>query len=210
MALKTSSKKIRSRKGQFFIIFTSILLFMIITIVLIRFSSTSANQPDKMGHYIFKNIQKDMERVVNIIMNINQTSLQVETTMNEYMIFLSNFTERHSLDFRAYYFIGLSSGSELNVTAGNFYDSSLTNINITITDATPLTTQQNITILTANNETTVSFDNAFSTYDSVTVNITHDTISSPMTFTTTVNSVFEVFYLQLGRNQDLWINRIIK
>lgn len=202
--------KCRSRKGQFFIIFTSVLLFMIITIVLIRFASTTNAQPDKMGHYIFKNIQKDMERVVNIIMNINQTSLQVETTMNEYMFFISNFTARHSLDFKSYYFIGLSNGAELNVTAGNFYDASLTNINITVTDATPTLSYRNISSLATNMETTVSFDNAFSSYDTVQINITHDTIGEPIVFTTTANSVFEVFYLQLGRDQNLWINQIIK
>ena len=201
--------KTQSRKGQFFIIFTSILFFMIVTIVIIRYSYMTVKPPDEIPHYIFLNLQDDIEDVVNIIMSINQTSEQVETTMHEYMCFLSNFSEYHSLDFRSYYFIGLAKGSELNITVGNFYNTPLRNINITVTDDTPSTTQQNITILTTENETTVSFADAFNTYNTVQINITHDNLAVPVVFNMTSNSVFEVFFLELGRDRDLWVKRIV-
>ena len=169
----------------------------------------SVKEPDETAHYIFNNFQSDMEDVVNIIMVLNQTSDQIEMTMHEYLNFLSNFSKYHSLDFRSYYFIGLAKGSDLNVTVGNFYGSSLTNINITITDDTPLTNIQNISVLTNINKTTVSFDNAFGTYNVVRVNISHDTIDAPVVFNMTSNSVFEVFFLELGHDRDLWVKKIV-
>lgn len=201
--------KLKSRKGQFFIIFTSVLLFMIISIVLIKFNYTSPGSSTEQTHYMFENTQSDMERVVNIILSMNRTSQQFETTMHEYYSFLSNYSNNHGLDLRSYYFIGLPDNNHLNITVGNFYGSSLTDINISLTDPASSTTTNNISILTDENETTLAFDNAFDTYNTMEVSINFTDLDELIEFNTTRSSVFEVFYLELGRDNNTWIQKTV-
>ncbi|MCK5299917.1 MAG: hypothetical protein KAJ54_02100, partial [Candidatus Aenigmarchaeota archaeon] len=84
-----------------------------------------------------------------------------------------------------------------------------TDINISLTDPASSTTTNNISILTDENETTLAFDNAFDTYNTMEVLINFTNLDEPISFNTTKSSVFEVFYLELGRDNNTWIKKIV-
>ncbi|MCK5062506.1 MAG: hypothetical protein KAR23_01125, partial [Candidatus Aenigmarchaeota archaeon] len=110
------------------------------------------------------------------------------------------------LDLEGYYIIGLPLGNGLNITVGNFRQYSLDNIEINITNSTG-TQSRNITILGPWMESTLDFSSVFGSSENITVSIDFAQLDSPIAFNTT-RKVFEVFELELGKQQDLWVNLV--
>jgi hypothetical protein len=201
---------LNSRKGQFFIIFVSILMFIIISIVLIRFSYVSDQSLNTHTKYIFDNIQSDMVYFVNIILNNNSTSQNIEYLFPKYYTFLSHYSNEHKLNLKSFYVLGLPYSNHLNVTIGNHYHTNISQIKITLTDQINSPHLINITNFFHQNHTTYHIPNIFESTDTIHINFTNSIIDQEIVFNSTTGSVFEIFYLELRDDKDTWVNKIDK
>ncbi|MCK5235151.1 MAG: hypothetical protein KAJ88_04865, partial [Candidatus Aenigmarchaeota archaeon] len=156
--------------------------------------------------YMFTNMKSELNYVVNVIVADSTDSTNIEDKMYTFFNFLDIYSKNHNLDLEGYYIIGLPLGNGLNITVGNFRQYSLDNIEINITNSTG-TQSRNITILGPWMESTLDFSSVFGSSENITVSIDFAQLDSPIAFNTT-RKVFEVFELELGKQQDLWVNLV--
>ncbi|MCK5235042.1 MAG: hypothetical protein KAJ88_04310 [Candidatus Aenigmarchaeota archaeon] len=194
------------RKGQFYIISVAVLIFMISLILASRFMYPSQTAELDRTQYMFTNMKSELNYVVNVIVADSANSTNIEDKMHIFFDFLGIYSKNHNLDLEGYYIIGLPLETDLNITVGNFRQYSLDNIEINITNSTG-TLSRNITILGPGMESTLNFSSVFSGSENITVLIDFAQLDSPITFNTT-RKVFEVFELELGKQQDLWVNLV--
>ncbi len=194
------------RKGQFYIISVAVLIFMTSLILASRFMYPSQTAELDRTQYMFTNMKSELNYVVNVIVADSANSTNIEDKMHIFFVFLDTYSKNHNLNLEGYYIIGLPLGDDLNITVGNFRQYSLDNIEINITNSTG-TQSQNITILGPGMESTLNFSSVFSSSGNITVLINFAQLDSPIAFNTT-RKVFEVFELELGKQQDLWVNLV--
>lgn len=194
------------RKGQFYIISVAVLIFMTSLILASRFMYPSQTAELDRTQYMFTNMKSELNYVVNVIVADSANSTNIEDKMHIFFVFLDTYSKNHNLNLEGYYIIGLPLGDDLNITVGNFRQYSLDNIEINITNSTG-TQSQNITILGPWTESTLNFSSVFSSSGNITVLINFAQLDSPIAFNTT-RKVFEVFELELGKQQDLWVNLV--
>ncbi|MCK4927673.1 MAG: hypothetical protein KAJ20_00615 [Candidatus Aenigmarchaeota archaeon] len=194
------------RKGQFYIISVAVLIFMISLILASRFMYPSQTAELDRTQYMFTNMKSELNYVVNVIVADSTDSTNIEDKMYTFFNFLDIYSKNHNLDLEGYYIIGLPLGNGLNITVGNFRQYSLDNIEINITNSTG-TQSRNITILGPWMESTLDFSSVFGSSENITVSIDFAQLDSPIAFNTT-RKVFEVFELELGKQQDLWVNLV--
>ncbi len=194
------------RKGQFYIISVAVLIFMISLILASRFMYPSQTAELDRTQYMFTNMKSELNYVVNVIVADSANSTNIEDKMHIFFDFLNTYSKNHNLDLEGYYIIGLPLETDLNITVGNFRQYSLDNIEINITNSTG-TLSRNITILGPGMESTLNFSSVFSGSENITVLIDFAQLDLPIAFNTT-RKVFEVFELELGKQQDLWVNLV--
>ena len=194
------------RKGQFYIISVAVLIFMTSLILASRFMYPSQTAELDRTQYMFTNMKSELNYVVNVIVADSADSTNIEDKMHIFFVFLDTYSKNHNLDLEGYYIIGLPLGDDLNITLGNFRQYPLDNIEINITNSTG-TQSRNITILGPWMESTLNFSSVFGGPENITVLINFAQLDSPIAFNTT-RKVFEVFELELGKQQDLWVNLV--
>ncbi|MEA2003972.1 MAG: hypothetical protein U9O53_03350 [archaeon] len=192
------------KKGQFYILSIAVIIFLISLIFASRFMYPAQTAELDRTQYMFTNMKSELNYVVNVIVADSANSTNIEDKMHYFFDFLDAYSKNRNLDLEGYYFIGLPVGDDLNVTVGNFRDSSLDNIGISITCSAGVL-NQNITVLGSGSEKTLSFGSVFSGLDNITVSMGFTQLESPIVFNTT-RKVFEVFELELENQQDLWVN----
>ncbi|NOQ37310.1 hypothetical protein GQ472_00350 [archaeon] len=194
------------RKGQFYIISVAVLIFMTSLILASRFMYPSQTAELDRTQYMFTNMKSELNYVVNVIVADSADSTNIEDKMHIFFVFLDTYSKNHNLDLEGYYILGLPRGDDLNITVGNFRQYSLDSIEINITNSTG-TQSRNITILGPWTESTLNFSSVFGGSENITVLINFAQLDSPIAFNTT-RKVFEVFELELGKQQDLWVNLV--
>lgn len=192
------------KKGQFYIISVAVIIIMVSFMISSKFISPKAVAEDERTRSMFSNMKSELNYVVNIIIADSANSTNIEHKMHDFFDFLRIYSKMRSTDLKGYYFIGLPLDDDLNITIGNFLQEPLTFIEINVTNATA-TLSRNITSLLSENETTVSFESVYSGAENITVLIDFTRLSSPITFNAT-RKVFEVFELELGNEDELWVN----
>ncbi len=194
------------KKGQFYILSITVIIFMISLIFASRFMYPVQTAELDRTQYMFANMKSELNYVVNVIVADHANSTNIEEKMHSFFDFLDTYSKNRNLDLEGYYFIGLPVGDDLNITVGNFRDSSLDNIDISVTCSAGVL-NQSITVLNPGFENTLSFSSVFSGLDNITVSIEFTQLKSPIVFNTT-RKVFEVFELELENQQDLWVNTV--
>lgn len=190
------------RKGQYFIIGAAALCFAIAYILLGQYAINIEVGPSDKN--TFDNIKNDFPNVVNIILQENKTTSNLEEDMRDYIKFLDDYSERHAINLTGYFIIGLpykeKTAKKMNVTIGNFMKKSISDFKIVLDG-------KSYTINTMENDNITSFNYTLNNnYFEVKYNFSE--LGENVSFETS-NKLFEVFEITADIQNKVWKDRVI-
>ncbi len=192
------------RKGQVYIISVTIIIFMTSLILAAKYSPPADIRQSERIQFMFENMQEELNYVINLIVAEDASSKNIEIKMHNFFSYLEDYSIRKNIYFGGFYFVGLPDEDNLNMTMENFMDHNMTGIKINITNITG-SNVKTLSYLDNGNPETLTFDGLFSGNDSIDIEISFDQRKTPIGFSTE-RKLFQVYELELGRNEDLWVN----
>lgn len=190
------------RKGQYFIIGA---VFLCLAISYILLSQQVINiEVSPSDKNTFDNIKDDFPNVVNIILQENKTTSNLEEDMLDYFKFLDDYAKRHAMNLTGYFIIGLpykeKTTKKMNVTIGNFRKENINNFKIVLDGK-----EYTINTMENNNITSLNYtlDN---NYFEVKYNFSE--LGENVSFETS-HKLFEVFEITADIQDKVWKDRII-
>lgn len=193
------------RKAQYYILAAAFVIFMVASIYFV--SRTTFNIKNTASDYIFSNIKNDFPNAVNTIVENNSDSASIEANMSTYINFLQNYTQRRNLILRGYFVVGVPHGNDLNITIGNFYNSSLYNFEVNATNNTATLSNKQIILEKNQVYTFPTYSNIYKKDNTINITIKHDAMAAEEFETT--KKLFSYIRLEMVQEQNVWANTLI-
>lgn len=121
------------KQGQFFMIGTIILAGLIFGVVSITTSSTDTNI-DLTPQTFFENVQNEFPKVIGHAIERNNDIDTIEREAHIFMRYVTFTEQQRGLDSTHYLMVGLPTANGYNVTVGNFNETTMNNVRLSVGD----------------------------------------------------------------------------